>query len=198
MSAYGAMQMAGNAGFNASPGYGGGGMDPMTLAAMGAQFAGGLFGGGPSDPAQTYTGVGSLPQTNLLNSMILAAQQGSGEFGFGPAAQQGYQTMANQMGQRGISMDSGVAQSALGNMMQQAIAGDTASRRNYMMGLAQARPWTVNYQNLDHTLDRSAFRQFHNYGGGEPAQSGGSGGSVWDNPFNAERRRNTGFGYKGF
>lgn len=192
---YGMTQMAGNAGLRAGMNYnGGGGMDPISLAAMGAQFAGGLFGGGSGDPAQTYVGVGSLPQVNLLNQMILAAQRGSGEFGFGPAMQQAYGTLQGQAQQRGMDMNSGVMQGALQQMMANALAQDANNRRQYMTGLAQARPWTMNYNQLDHTLDRSAYRQFGNYGGGVPSQGGGGSSSPWDNPFNAGRARRIGFG----
>lgn len=172
----GATQAAGNLGQQAYNNmFGGGGVDPLTIGGLAASTLGGLLGGGPDNPPATYTGVGSLPQVNLLNRMIQRAGQGGGEFGLGPTMRSAYGTLQGQAAGRGIPMDSGVMQSRLAEALSGAMAADTNNRRNYMMGLAQARPWTMNYQKLDHTLAGSNARDFGIHGGGqkpfEPARS---------------------------
>jgi len=79
-------------------------------------------------------------QQALLNQMIQAFRSGSGEFGFGPAVQQGQATAANILANRGISPQSGQAISALQGIITGAIGNDTAARRQQGLNLVTAAP----------------------------------------------------------
>lgn len=130
----------------------------LPIAAAGTQLLGGLLGGGGPEQRPMNTGMTNPMQVDLLNRMMQAYQGGSGEFGFGPAAQSGMATLQRQMGQRGIGMQSGVAQNALAQMMSQAMQGDSMNRRQYGMGLVGAQPGSMfNYDRLGSGMRRGAF-----------------------------------------
>jgi len=84
----------------------------------------------------------SPEQGSLLTQMLQRYMSGGGEFGFGGAAKQAQATLGAGLASRGISPTSGVAQSAMGQMLAQALAQDTAARRAYGLNLLQARPQT--------------------------------------------------------
>ena len=133
-------------------------MDWWQAGALGLQGLGALFGGGGAEERPMNTGMTNPGQIDLLNRLMQAYQSGSGEFGFGPAAQQGMATMQQQMGQRGIGMGSGVAQGAISQMLAQAMQGDANNRRQYGMGLVGASPGSMfNYDRLGHGMRRGAF-----------------------------------------
>jgi len=117
---------------------------PLGLGALmiGGQALSSLFGPKPPEQFPSINAVGLPGQVGLLERMIGSYGRGQGEFGFGPAAQQGSATLRNMMGQRGISPSSGVYNSALAQMLAQAMGQDVNARRQFGLGLAQARPWT--------------------------------------------------------
>lgn len=120
--------------------------------AMLMSAAGSVVGGGGDDQKGTWTGLGAPQQSNLLNQLLFSMQRGDGEFGFGPAARQARATMGRQAENRGLSLDSGVMQSSLAQMMSQAMSADVQNRREYAAHLINSRPWTVNYSQPDHTM----------------------------------------------
>jgi hypothetical protein len=121
----------------------------LPVAAGAGSLLGGLFGGGGAEQRPMNTGITNPEQVALLRRMIEAYGQGSGEFGFGPAAQSGYATLSGLLGGRGIGMGSGVAQSALSQMMSQAMTADSQNRQNYGMNLVGAGPGSLfNYDRL--------------------------------------------------
>lgn len=122
----------------------------MTLAAAaGIQAGSGLLQyllGGQAEERPMQTGMMAPGQLELLKRMLASFQNGGGEFGFGPAAQAGHQTLARMFGDRGIPMTSGVAQGSFAQMMAQAMQGDAQNRRNHGMQLIGAQPGSViNY-----------------------------------------------------
>ena len=114
----------------------------------GSSLAGGLLSSGPERPDNMYSAIGMPAQANMLQSMVNSYASGSGEFGFGPAAQSGMSTLLQAMRDRGFTgnMSGGVGGSLVGNMLAQAMGQDISARRGYGLSLAQAQPWTMNYQ----------------------------------------------------
>ena len=124
-------------------------MDPLSAGIIaGGGLLGGLFSPGQQKPDNTYSAIGMPKQANLLQGMVDAYASGSGEFGFGPAAQSGMSTLLQAMRDRGFTgnMAGGVGGSLVGNMLAQAMGQDINARRQYGLNLAQAQPWVMNYQ----------------------------------------------------
>ena len=120
----------------------------IAAAGLGSAL-GGLMGGGGPEQRPMHTGMMVPEQAELLRKMIAAYQGGSGEFGFGPAATSGMATWRNMMGQRGIGLDSGVAQGGFAQMMAQAMGMDSQNRGQFGMGLIGAQPGSLfNYDRL--------------------------------------------------
>ncbi len=83
-------------------------------------------------------------QVQLQNMLLQNYMGGAGEFGFGAGAKQANATLSQGMANRGISQDSGVAQSAMGSALAQMLAADTARRQQYGLNLLQANPAYYN------------------------------------------------------
>ena len=117
---------------------------PLGLGALmiGGQALSSLFGPKPPEQFPSINAVGLPGQVGLLERMIGSYGRGQGEFGFGPGAIQFSKTLANQMGSRGISPTSGVYQAANASGLAQLMASDIGARRQFGLGLTQARPWT--------------------------------------------------------
>lgn len=117
---------------------------------VGGNMLGALFGEDPEAPVvpRTYTGLGSQQQVSGLNKLLGMLMSGGGDFGSGAATKQANATLMESLANRGIDPNSKFAVSKQADMLGQ-IAGQDASRRGQMMMSAiNARPWTVNYQNL--------------------------------------------------
>jgi len=83
-------------------------------------------------------------QVGLQNMLLGGYMGGGGEFGFGAGAKQANATLARGLASRGISPDSGVAQSALGTALAQMQAADAERRKKYGLQLLQANPAYYN------------------------------------------------------
>lgn len=150
---------------------------PIAAAMIGGSLLS-TFGGGEEqqNAPRTYTSIGMPAQYELIQRMVRAANAGAGEFGFAPAARSMNATLQQNMANSGISQDSGVAQSALAQALASAASQDAGSRRNFALGVSQASPWTLNYQNLGvgweganqqfANTSRSWRRNAHDYGTG--------------------------------
>ena len=92
-----------------------------------------------TSPAQKPLAVNPW-QNEALKSILAQYMGGGGEVGFGSAARQGRATLGRAMAGRGISPDSGVYQSALGQMLGQYAAADEQNRRNFGLNLVTAAP----------------------------------------------------------
>jgi len=103
-------------------------------------------------------------QVALQNSMINRYMGGGGEFGFGGAAKQAQATLGQGLARRGISPDSGVAQSAMGSMLSQALQGDVQNRRNYGLNLMSQGP--QYFSALQRTLGKQKGPGFADHLGG--------------------------------
>jgi len=113
---------------------------PYGLSALGG-MAQGLMGG--QQEREQINRIGIPQQARLIDMLARSAQRGQGEFGFGPAMQQGTATLRDMMGQRGISPTSGAYNSALAQLIAQAMSQDIGNRRQFALGVAQARPFTA-------------------------------------------------------
>ena len=129
-------------------------MDPSTVALL-VNTAGNAVAAGSSGGEQGTgkTSVVNPYQRNLQQMMQYQAMQGNyGDMGFGRAAKHGTGQLQQMMADRGISPQSGVATAGMGQVMADAASTDTANLRNYMMGLAQLAPATVNSEGWDWDL----------------------------------------------
>ena len=115
------------------------GWDDAALA-FGTGLAG-MFGGGDQyDPGKLHTRWMDPYQGALFQQQMQQGMSGAGDFGFGQAAKSGTSQLQQMMADRGIAQDSGVGLAAQGGMMANAMSADIGNRRNYMMGLMNARP----------------------------------------------------------
>ena len=106
-------------------------MDPATgyMIGAGANTLGQGLMGQPDQPLGNLHLVNPAQQA-LYNTMAQRLLGGGGDFGFGSAYKQGKGQVQQMMAQRGISPQSGVAMSAMGNMTADAVGQDAANRRN--------------------------------------------------------------------
>lgn len=121
-------------------------MGPVAAGAV-SGLAQGLLSAGP-DQQQITSMVPIARQPQLLNQMLRRAIAGEGEYGFGRAARQGAATLSDMLGQRGIAPESGVASSALAQMLAQAADYDARNRFAQNLALIRAQPWTDKAQHF--------------------------------------------------
>jgi len=115
------------------------GMDPITIAAMAAETAGSLLGGGANQPQDQTSWYVAPEQAALLRQLILQQYQG-GDAGLGADLKAGYATMGQTMAGRGIAPTSGVYKSAMGDMTAQAVAAAAQNRFQNLYSLIGASP----------------------------------------------------------
>ena len=117
-------------------------MDPITAMFLGSGAlgaAGSIWGGGDQEyPEQLPSNLVNVNPfgTHLHRALVGRFAQGLGDFGYGGGVKQGMSQLAQLMGDRGITPDSGVYKQGQTNVIGQAVAGAARNRQNYGLQLA--------------------------------------------------------------